>query len=263
MLTGDNSRTAAAIGKSLNLSEIIAEVLPADKERHVARLQSEGRKVVMVGDGINDAPALARADVGMAIGAGTDVAMESADIVLMKSDLRDVPTAIRLSRAVLRNIKQNLFWAFFYNALGIPLAAGAFYSLLNWQLNPMFAAAAMSMSSVCVVSNALRLRFFKANHADEPAPAASCPTSCESQPEMAESNENKGDETTMEKKMMIDGMMCNMCKAHVEKALAAVAGVTSYTVDLEGKCATVAGTADAAALKAAVEEAGYKVLSVD
>ena len=237
----------------------MAEVLPQDKELKVRQLQEAGHKVIMVGDGLNDAPALTRADVGMAIGAGTDVAIESADIVLMKSDLRDVPTAIRLSRAVLRNIKQNLFWAFFYNTLGIPLAAGAFYALLDWQLNPMFAAAAMSMSSVCVVSNALRLRLFKAKHADEPAPQSPC----EPQPIEAESTIEKGANPTMEKKLMIEGMMCKMCKAHVEKALAAVAGVESYVVDLEGKCATVAGTADAAALKAAVEEAGYQVISVD
>lgn len=256
MLTGDNARTAAAIGKSLALSDIISEVLPTDKERHIARLQSEGRKVVMVGDGINDAPALARADVGMAIGAGTDVAIESADIVLMKSDLRDVPTAIRLSRAVLRNIKQNLFWAFFYNALGIPLAAGAFYSLLHWQLNPMFAAAAMSMSSFCVVSNALRLRFFQAKH----------PSLQESQPapesELILPINIKGDETTMETKLTIDGMMCNHCKAHVEKALSGVDGVTEVLVDLDAKTATVIGSADAEALKAAVTEAGYEVTAI-
>ena len=257
MLTGDNAGTAAAIGKSLALSDIISEVLPTDKEQHIARLQNEGRKVVMVGDGINDAPALARADAGMAIGAGTDVAIESADIVLMKSDLRDVPTAIRLSRAVLRNIKQNLFWAFFYNALGIPLAAGAFYAVLHWQLNPMFAAAAMSMSSFCVVSNALRLRLFKADH----------PPIQESQPvpedELILPIYNKGDETIMEKKMVIEGMMCNHCKAHVEKALAAVPGITAVAVDLESKTATVTGAAEDAVLTAAVTEAGYQVISIN
>ena len=171
MLTGDNYRTAEAIGQQLGVTEaigrelgvtsVLAEVLPQDKERKIASLQQEGKKVAMVGDGINDAPALARADVGMAIGAGTDVAIESADIVLMKSDLLDAAAAVELSRATIRNIKQNLFWAFFYNSLGIPLAAGVFYAALHWQLNPMFAAAAMSLSSVTVVSNALRLRFFK------------------------------------------------------------------------------------------------------
>ena len=161
MLTGDNQRTADAIGRQLGVTQVMAEVLPQDKERMVRQLQEEGRKVAMVGDGINDAPALARADVGLAIGAGTDVAIESADIVLMKSDLLDAAAAVELSRASIRNIKENLFWAFFYNSIGIPLAAGVFYPLLGWQLNPMFAAAAMSLSSVCVVSNALRLRFFK------------------------------------------------------------------------------------------------------
>lgn len=161
MLTGDNKKTAEAIRKQLNIDRVVAEVLPQDKEREVRRIQESGRKVAMIGDGINDAPALARADVGIAIGAGTDIAIESADIVLMKSDLLDAVTAIQLSKATIRNIKQNLFWAFFYNSIGIPLAAGVFYSLLGWKLNPMFAAAAMSLSSVCVVSNALRLKFFK------------------------------------------------------------------------------------------------------
>ncbi len=161
MLTGDNIKTAEAIRKQLNIDRVVAEVLPQDKEREVRRIQESGRKVAMIGDGINDAPALARADVGIAIGAGTDIAIESADIVLMKSDLLDAVTAIQLSKATIRNIKQNLFWAFFYNSIGIPLAAGVFYTLLGWKLNPMFAAAAMSLSSVCVVSNALRLKFFK------------------------------------------------------------------------------------------------------
>jgi P-type E1-E2 ATPase len=165
MLTGDNKRTAEAIRQQAGLDDAIAEVLPADKERHVRRLQEQGRRVAMVGDGINDAPALARADVGMAIGAGTDIAIESADIVLMKSDLRDVTSAIRLSKAVMRNIKQNLFWAFIYNVIGIPIAAGVLYGVTGWLLNPMLAAAAMSFSSVSVVTNALRLNLimFKKN----------------------------------------------------------------------------------------------------
>ena len=176
MLTGDNRRTADAIGGELGVTQVMAEVLPQDKEQKVKELQSQGKKVAMVGDGINDAPALARADVGLAIGAGTDVAIESADIVLMKSDLLDAAAAVELSRATIRNIKQNLFWAFFYNALGIPLAAGVFYAALGWQLNPMFAAAAMSLSSVTVVSNALRLRFFKSKFkSDVPGPAAGDP----------------------------------------------------------------------------------------
>ena len=161
MLTGDNKRTAEAIRKQLNIDKVVAEVLPQDKENVIRSIQETGKKVAMVGDGINDAPALVRADVGMAIGAGTDIAIESADIVLIKNDLRSVVTAIKLSKATLRNIKQNLFWAFFYNILGIPLAAGLFYSILGWKLSPMFGAAAMSLSSVFVVTNALRLKFFK------------------------------------------------------------------------------------------------------
>ncbi|MEG1931554.1 MAG: heavy metal translocating P-type ATPase, partial [Pygmaiobacter sp.] len=205
LLTGDNRRTAKAIQLQLGLPTVIAEVLPQDKEREIAALQQRGKKVAMIGDGINDAPALARADVGIAIGAGTDIAIESADVVLMKSDLFDALTAIRLSCAVLRNIKQNLFWAFFYNAIGIPLAAGAFYSLLGWKLSPMFGAAAMSMSSFCVVSNALRLRFFKAT----PRPAAAA----------AGSTLNatvRKEEIPMKKLLHIDGMMCAHCVAHVE-----------------------------------------------
>ncbi|MFA5450360.1 MAG: heavy metal translocating P-type ATPase, partial [Clostridia bacterium] len=164
MLTGDNKKTAEAIRKELNIGRVVAEVMPEDKEREVRLLQEAGKKVAMVGDGINDSPALARADVGIAIGAGTDIAIESADIVLMKSDLLDVPAAIELSKASLKNIKQNLFWAFFYNILGIPVAAGVFFTLTGWKLSPMIAAAAMSVSSVFVVTNALRLRFFKSRH---------------------------------------------------------------------------------------------------
>ncbi len=249
LLTGDNRRTAAAVGKSLGITNVVAEVLPKDKQATVKALQVQGKRVAMVGDGINDAPALVQADVGLAIGAGTDVAIESADVVLMKSDLRDAVTAIRLSRAVIRNIKQNLFWAFFYNAIGIPLAAGVFYLALNWQLNPMFAAAAMSLSSVTVVSNALRLRLFKA----QTGPVIKNET---------KSEEMKGAPVIMEKKIIIDGMMCAHCQAHVEKALNALPGVAA-TVDLEAKTATVTGNLpEDNLLKKAVEDAGYTVTDI-
>lgn len=263
MLTGDNQRTADAIGKELGVTQVMAQVLPQDKEAKVRQLQEQGKKVAMVGDGINDAPALARADVGLAIGAGTDVAIESADIVLMKSDLLDAAAAVELSRATIRNIKENLFWAFFYNTLGIPLAAGVFYHWTHWQLNPMFAAAAMSLSSFCVVSNALRLRFFKSKF--RPAPCTgTCPVE---QPELDESNqinEKKGDEPTMEKKIQIEGMMCQHCVAHVEKALTALGGVSAAQADLEGKCATVTLSAPVSdeELKEAVTAAGYEVVGI-
>lgn len=246
MLTGDNQRTAAAIAREVGVTDVVAEVLPADKERQVRALQEQGSKVAMVGDGINDAPALARSDVGIAIGAGSDVAIESADVVLMKSDLNDAVTAIRLSKAVIRNIRQNLFWAFIYNIIGIPLAAGVFFPVLGWQLNPMFAAAAMSLSSVCVVSNALRLRFFKGESGQAPA---------QNKPEV------KGEMKTMEKKVVIEGMMCAHCQAHVEKALNALPGV-SASVDLESKTATVTGDVSDEAIRAAVSEAGYQVVSI-
>lgn len=263
MLTGDNQRTADAIGKELGVTQVMAQVLPQDKEAKVRQLQETGKKVAMVGDGINDAPALARADVGLAIGAGTDVAIESADIVLMKSDLLDAAAAVELSRATIRNIKENLFWAFFYNTLGIPLAAGVFYHWTHWQLNPMFAAAAMSLSSFCVVSNALRLRFFKSKF--RPAPCSgTCPVE---QPEPDESNQindEKGDEQTMEKKIQIEGMMCQHCVAHVEKALTALGGVSAAQADLEGKCATVTLSAPVSdeELKEAVTAAGYEVVGI-
>lgn len=249
MLTGDNRRTAAYIAAQVGVTEVIAEVLPTDKERQVRLLQEGGKKVAMVGDGINDAPALARADVGIAIGAGADVAIESADVVLMKSDLTDAVTAVRLSKAVIRNIRQNLFWAFFYNVIGIPLAAGVFYSVLGWQLNPMFAAAAMSLSSVCVVSNALRLRFFKGEPGQTPA-------------EHIDTNQCKGEPINMEKKVIIEGMMCMHCRAHAEKALNAIPGVTA-TVDLESKTATVTGDVTDEAIKAAIAEAGYQVVAIN
>ena len=248
MLTGDNRRTAEAVGRELGVTQVIAEVLPQDKEKVVAELQAQGKRVAMIGDGINDAPALARADVGMAIGAGTDVAIESADVVLMKSDLLDAVTAVRLSKKVIRNIKENLFWAFIYNIIGIPLAAGVWFPITGWQLSPMFGAAAMSLSSVCVVSNALRLKLFRPLHQEVPA----------------EQIETKKGTSTMTKTMTINGMMCAHCQAHVEKALNAIDGVTA-TVDLAAKTATVTLSKDVAdeVLKNAVTEAGYEVVSIE
>ena len=251
MLTGDNARTAKAIQKQLEIDTVIAEVLPQDKEREVANIQKSGQVVAMVGDGINDAPALARADVGIAIGAGTDVAIESADIVLMKNDLLDVVTAIRLSKAVIRNIKQNLFWAFFYNTCGIPLAAGLLYPMFGLKLSPMFGAAAMSLSSLFVVSNALRLRYFQALKA----------------PQRIEENAAQAVEDKEEKmmyKMKIEGMMCQHCQAAVTKALNALEGVKAE-VNLEKKEAYVEAEAHVTKeeLTKAVEEAGYEVISVE
>ena len=262
MLTGDNRRTAEAIGKSLQVSNIIAEVLPQDKERHIAALQQAGKRVAMVGDGINDAPALTRADVGLAIGAGTDVAIESADIVLMKSDLRDAAAAVELSRATMRNIRENLFWAFFYNALGIPLAAGVFYHWLNWQLDPMFAAAAMSLSSFCVVTNALRLRLFRPKHVSYAFPAShavSPPI-----PPQQEKLKGRLNMNTVTKTISIEGMMCQHCVKHVHSALSSVSGVSAVEVSLENKNAVV--TADPSvtdeALTKAVTDADYQVVGI-
>ena len=252
MLTGDNKRTAEAIRRQLGIDRVVAEVLPQDKEGEVRAIQQSGKKVAMIGDGINDAPALARADVGIAIGAGTDIAIESADVVLMKSDLMDAVTAIELSRATIRNIKQNLFWAFFYNSIGIPLAAGAFYSLLGWKLNPMFAAAAMSMSSVCVVSNALRLRFFKPKHPNPDRPG-----------NQNTNHNDKGESETMKKVISISGMSCEHCKARVEKALNAIDGVEAK-VNLKKNNAVVnlKKDVDDQALTDAIREAGYEAVSV-
>lgn len=254
MLTGDNRRTAEAIRRQLDIPHVIAEVLPQEKEQHVAALQQQGKTVAMVGDGINDAPALARADVGIAIGAGTDVAIESADVVLMKSDLADAVTAIRLSKAVIRNIKENLFWAFIYNIIGIPLAAGVWYPLFQLQLSPMFGAAAMSLSSVCVVSNALRLKFFRPERRESPAAPVSEGT--------PKSVETKGT-SAMTKTMSINGMMCAHCQAHVEKALNAIDGVEAK-VNLETKTATLTLSKDVSddVLRGAVTEAGYEVVSI-
>lgn len=267
MLTGDNRRTAEAIGRELGVTRVMAEVLPQDKERVVRQLQEEGGKVAMVGDGINDAPALARADVGLAIGAGTDVAIESADIVLMKSDLLDAAAAVELSRATIRNIKQNLFWAFFYNSLGIPLAAGVFYAALNWQLNPMFAAAAMSLSSVTVVSNALRLRLFKSRFKSEvPGEKTGDDTGADASrlPSAKMEETTQGGNEPMQKTMIIEGMMCTHCTGRVEKALAAIDGVTAVEMSLEGKSATLtlSKAVEDQVLTDAVTQAGYEVVSV-
>ncbi len=278
MLTGDNKRTAAAVQKKLGINRVAAEVLPKDKEKEIRRLRQEGRKVAMIGDGINDAPALAAADVGIAIGAGTDVAIDSADIILMKSRLTDAVTAIRLSRAVIRNIKENLFWAFFYNSIGIPLAAGVLYPAFGIRLNPMFGAAAMSLSSLFVVGNALRLRGFKAGERG-PAHETEAEDGAAEAWENAEAGENacpgqeieknnkieeKQEERSMNKTMIIEGMMCAHCTGRVQKALEAVEGVESVVMSLEEKSAvlTLSSQVEDEALKAAVAEAGYEVTQI-
>lgn len=257
LLTGDNQRTANAIARQIGVDQVIAQVLPQDKAKCVAQLQQQGQRVAMVGDGVNDAPALAQADVGLAIGAGTDIAIESADVVLMKSSLLDIPAAMDLSRAVLRNIKQNLFWAFFYNSIGIPVAAGVLYPALHLTLNPMLAAAAMSLSSVCVVSNALRLRGWKPPvFTDQPAPTAPLPENAVFQSQGKEEN-------TVNKTIHIDGMMCTHCTGRVEKALNDLPGVEA-TVDLDSKSAAVTCTPDVSddTLRQAVEDAGYHVTGI-
>lgn len=257
LLTGDNQRTANAIARQIGVDQVIAQVLPQDKAKCVAQLQQQGQRVAMVGDGVNDAPALAQADVGLAIGAGTDIAIESADVVLMKSSLLDIPAAMDLSRAVLRNIKQNLFWAFFYNSIGIPVAAGVLYPALHLTLNPMLAAAAMSLSSVCVVSNALRLRGWKPPvFSDQPVPTAPLPESAVFQSQGKEEN-------TVNKTIHIDGMMCTHCTGRVEKALNDLPGVEA-TVDLDSKSAAVTCTPDVSddTLRQAVEDAGYHVTGI-
>ena len=258
MLTGDNRRTAEAIRKKLDIDTVIAEVMPQDKEREIAKLQEQGKTVAMIGDGVNDAPALARADVGMAIGAGTDVAIESADVVLMKNDLLDAVTAIRLSKAVIRNIKQNLFWAFFYNALGIPVAAGIFYTAFGLKLNPMLGAAAMSMSSIFVVTNALRLKRFRPFAKRE-----------ENKQEEAVLQSNDIEESIKKEEtemitMKINGMMCPHCQAAVKKALEGFEGVQA-DVNLEDKAAYIKApeNTDKDALAKAVADAGYEVVSVE
>ena len=247
MLTGDNSRTAQAICRQLGIDEVHAELLPADKTAVIRDLQKSGQCVAMVGDGINDAPALAAADVGIAVGGGQDIAIESADIVLMKNDLRDAAEAVRLGRATMRNIRQNLFWALIYNSLGIPLAAGLFYPIFHWQLNPMFGAAAMSLSSVCVVTNALRLNLFK---------------TLKSKGENPENIDisTKTEVNTMKKTMYIDGMMCNHCTGMVTKLLNGIEGV-SAEVSLENKCAylEISGDISEELLTKTITDAGYEV----
>lgn len=274
MLTGDNKVTAEAIRKELDIAEAVSDVLPTEKEACVRSWQEKGHKVAMVGDGINDAPALTRADIGIAIGAGTDIAIDSADVVLMKDSLQDVVTAIELSRAVVRNIHMNLFWAFFYNILGIPVAAGALFPAFGLRLSPMIGSAAMSLSSVCVVTNALRLRFFKPAPGDQADGLEKAEKDAEKTDSMTENipgdsgvdrkeeQEEKG-MVTMKKTLVVEGMMCEHCKMHVEKALAGVAGVDSAQVDLEKKTATVSMAEDVAdqVLMDAVKEAGYEPVS--
>lgn len=253
MLTGDNSKTAEVIRRQLGIDEVHSELMPEDKTKIIKEMQSRGERVAMIGDGINDAPALAAADVGIAIGAGQDIAIESADIVLMKSDLRDAAEAVRLSKATMRNIRQNLFWALIYNTLGIPLAAGIFYPIFGWQLNPMFGAAAMSLSSVCVVTNALRLNLFKtAKSSDTEKNAA------------AELPINEGQVSEMKKVMKINGMMCSHCTGTVTKLLNAVDGV-SAEVSLDDKCAYIELSKEIAddVLVKTVTDAGYEVVGIE
>ena len=265
MLTGDNAQTAQAIQKEVGVDRVVAEVLPQDKENEIRRLQEQGKKVAMVGDGINDAPALARADVGIAIGAGTDIAIESADLVLMKSDLLDVAGAVQLGHAVIRNIKQNLFWALFYNAICIPVAAGLFYPAFGLKLSPMLGALAMSFSSVFVVTNALRLRFFKPVYtaAADVSAAAGAVRECRTMAiDIKQSTKERVD--TMKKVLEVEGMMCQHCVAHVNKALSGLEGVEAVEVSLEGKTATVTLAKEVAddVLTKAVVDAGYEVKGV-
>ncbi len=252
MLTGDNKATAQAIRQQAGIEEAVSDVLPAEKEAVIRRLQGENRRVAMVGDGINDAPALTRADIGIAIGAGTDIAIDSADVVLMKNSLEDVCTAIELSKSVIRNIRMNLFWAFFYNVLGIPVAAGLLWPLFAIKLSPMLGSAAMSLSSVCVVANALRLRFFKDRARISPQTASPVETPI--------FNTTVEGANTMKKVLTVEGMMCAHCQSHVQKALEGVVGVTAVNVDLEAKKATVEMAENVAdeLLTAAVKDAGYE-----
>jgi Cu+-exporting ATPase len=242
MLTGDNRATASAIAKEAGIDYVVSDVLPQEKAGQIEKLRIEGSNVLMVGDGINDAPSLVTADVGMAIGSGTDIAMEAADVVLMNGSLNGAVDAVALSKAMIRNIKQNLFWAFFYNVLGIPIAAGALYLPFGIQLSPMIGAAAMSMSSVFVVTNALRLRFFKGRK------------------RKVETEITKKEEKSMVTVIKVNGMMCTHCQARVESVCKAVPGVSDAVVDLQQKQVTVTGNASLDTLKKAITDAGYEVV---
>ena len=261
MLTGDNRRTAEAVRRRLDIGQVIAEVLPQDKASHIAALQAQGHRVAMIGDGINDAPALAQADLGIAIGAGTDVAIESADAVLLRSDLLDAVRMIRLSRAVIRNIKENLFWAFFYNAIGIPLAAGVLYTALGLRLSPVMGAAAMSLSSVCVCLNALRLRRFNMQLQGQADPVILAQNTAVIAATAAH-EENKEEELMMEKTLKIEGMMCEHCQNHVTEALSKMEGVQSVTVDLAGGTALVRTDREIpqSAFAEVITAAGYELI---
>ena len=265
MLTGDNERTARAIGAQAGVDDVIAGVLPDGKESVIRKLQQYG-KVAMVGDGINDAPALTRADMGIAIGAGTDVAIDAADVVLMKSRLSDVAAAVRLSRATLRNIHENLFWAFFYNVIGIPLAAGVWIPIFGWTLNPMFGAAAMSLSSFCVVTNALRLNLFNMHDAKKDKKLKN-PAIIKELVDNNKTNHNQENKEigTMKKTMKIEGMMCGHCEATVKKALEGLDGVASAEVSHEAGTAVVEFSTDVAddVLKKTVEDKDYKVTAIN
>ena len=269
MLTGDNERTAKAIGEQAGVDEVIAGVLPEGKEQVIRKLKEKG-KVAMVGDGINDAPALTRADMGIAIGAGTDIAIDAADVVLMKSRLSDVPAAIRMSRATLRNIHENLFWAFFYNAIGIPLAAGIWIPVFGWKLNPMFGAAAMSLSSFCVVTNALRLNLFKMYDAskDRKRKMKKVETAENTVSDIVLTDKNESEnkeETKMTKTMKIEGMMCGHCEAAVKKALEALEQVDTAEVSHEAGTAVVTLNSEISneVLKKTVEDKDYTVTAIE
>lgn len=272
MLTGDNKLAAETIGKSLGINNIISEVLPQDKEKEVSKLQNQGKKVAFVGDGINDSPALVKADVGLAIGSGTDIAIESADIVLMKDNLIDVDTAISLSKSVIRNIKMNLFWAFIYNIIGIPVAAGVFYLSFGLKLNPMIGAAAMSLSSVCVVTNALRLRYFKRKDGNKKSKNLEYKDSIntENVDNLNIENENFNKEANNKKEdikmktIMIEGMQCNHCKMSVEKALNSIEGIEKVEVDLDEKKAVIESNKEIedSKIKSVIEEAGFNVVEI-